>query len=110
LGIQDAARFNYLSKSQCFSVEGVDDAKDFAEVIQAMRTINLSEAEQFSIFQIIAGVLHLGNVSFRSEGNYSQVCFAGRIYVSTNLSLIQILTLALITFDRKFRSILESAL
>jgi len=73
LGIQNASRFNYLSKSECFSVEGIDDSKDFSEVLEAMKTINLSEAEQFSIFQIIAGVLHLGNISFNSNGNYAKV-------------------------------------
>lgn len=37
-----------------------------------MGTINLSEADQFNIFKIIAGVLHLGNINFVTKGNYAQ--------------------------------------
>ena len=48
LGIQNAARFNYLTKSECFSVEGVDDAKDFQEVINAMDTCHFSQVKCLS--------------------------------------------------------------
>ena len=37
-----------------------------------MKIININESDQFSIFRIIAGILHLGNISFKSNGNYAQ--------------------------------------
>lgn len=37
-----------------------------------MRIINISSDDQATIFKIIAGILHLGNISFVSNGNYSQ--------------------------------------
>lgn len=66
------SRFLYLSKSGCYQVEGVNDEKDFHDVQNAMRVVNISELDQFNIFKIIAGVLHLGNVIFKSDGNYAQ--------------------------------------
>lgn len=65
-------RFPYLSKSDCFEVEGVNDQKEFEDVLNAMRIINISETDKFNILKIIAGVLHLGSIAFKSEGNYAQ--------------------------------------
>ena len=53
-------------------MDGINDAKDFQDVLNAMHIINISESDQNVIFRIIAGILHLGNVSFVPNGNYSQ--------------------------------------
>lgn len=71
-GIQNASRFTYLNKSSCFDVEGINDTKEFQDVLNAMKIINISESDQNSIFKIIAGILHLGNLTFVPNGNYSQ--------------------------------------
>ena len=62
----------YLNKSGCYEVDGVNDTKEFQDVLNAMKIININESDQFSIFRIIAGILHLGNISFKSNGNYAQ--------------------------------------
>jgi myosin heavy subunit len=72
LGIQNIQRFSYLNKSGCFNVDGINDTSDFQDVVNAMNTVNISEENQFNIFKIIAGILHLGNISFISNGNYAQ--------------------------------------
>jgi len=56
--------FSYLAQSGCTTVDDVDDAADLAEVRKAMRTVGISDAEQYEIFRILAGILWLGNVSF----------------------------------------------
>ena len=38
-----------------------------------MRIIKISDADQQSIFRIIAGVLHLGNIRFQTNGHYAQL-------------------------------------
>jgi myosin-1 len=38
-----------------------------------MNVMGLTEQEQSSILQVVAGVLHLGNVMFREKGNYSEI-------------------------------------
>ncbi|CAF0864311.1 unnamed protein product [Brachionus calyciflorus] len=72
LGIVSMSRFNYLSRSGCFEVDGVDDQKDFNEVLNAMRAVKISDEDQFNIFKLVAGILHLGNVNFVPHGNYAQ--------------------------------------
>lgn len=72
LGIQNANRFNYLSKSECYNVDGINDANDFQEIKSAMETINLTENDRLNIFKVIAGILHLGNIKFASDGHYAQ--------------------------------------
>lgn len=66
------SRFLYLSKSGCYDVEGLDDQKDFQEVLNAMKTVNISDKDQFNIFKIVSGILHLGNITFKHNGNYAQ--------------------------------------
>jgi len=72
LGIQNASRFSYLNRSGCYDVESMDDSKEFQDVLNAMSIINISQENQNVIFKIIAGILHLGNVNFVPNGNYSQ--------------------------------------
>jgi myosin heavy subunit len=38
-----------------------------------MNVMGLTEEEQSNILQVVAGVLHLGNVMFREKGNYSEI-------------------------------------
>jgi myosin heavy subunit len=70
--VNGASQFAYLNKSECLNVEGIDDKKDFQDVLNAMSIIRLNEADKFNIFRLIAGILHLGNVTFVSDGHYAQ--------------------------------------
>ena len=38
---------------------------------KAMDVIGISGDDQASVLQIVAGVLHLGNISFTEQGNYA---------------------------------------
>lgn len=38
-----------------------------------MAVVGLSVEDQDSVLQIVAGILHLGNISFREENNYTVV-------------------------------------
>jgi len=54
-----------------------------------MNVMGLTEQEQSNILQVVAGVLHLGNVMFREKGNYSEIerrdsKFTYGIYIRTN--------------------------
>lgn len=35
--------------------------------------VGLSDEERTIVLQIVAGILHLGNIGFREEGNYAVV-------------------------------------
>ncbi|KAJ1400696.1 P-loop containing nucleoside triphosphate hydrolase [Sesbania bispinosa] len=56
--------FHYLNQSNCYALDGVDDAEEYLATRRAMDVVGISEEEQEAIFRVIAAVLHLGNVEF----------------------------------------------
>jgi len=63
-GVQQPQSYLYTNRSRCFDVPGIDDAGDFQDTMQAMRTIGLSKAEQDNIFRMLAAILWIGNITF----------------------------------------------
>ncbi|KAH3732163.1 major plasmodial myosin heavy chain [Pelomyxa schiedti] len=57
----------YMNQGGNPNIAGVDDAKDFQDLKRSLSTMNVSEEEQSQIWNIISGLLHLGNVKF-TEG------------------------------------------
>ncbi|CAG0920374.1 unnamed protein product [Notodromas monacha] len=73
LGLVQLEYFDYMRQSNCFNVDGVDDASEFEETGKAMKVMGLDQSAQFEIFSIVAAVLHLGNIQFFEDGNYVKV-------------------------------------
>uniref|UniRef100_A0A8B9G4N0 Myosin IF n=1 Tax=Amazona collaria TaxID=241587 RepID=A0A8B9G4N0_9PSIT len=73
LGILSPDYYYYLNQSDTYQVEGTDDRSDFHETMNAMQVIGICGEDQQLVLQIVAGILHLGNISFREEGNYARV-------------------------------------
>jgi hypothetical protein len=69
--------YRLLTQSGCLTVKGVDDKFDFEVVTQAMtEEFKFPQSTQFSIFSIIAAILHLGNVKFEDDDlgtGYAQI-------------------------------------
>lgn len=51
---------------RCIEVEGVDDAADFEELVEAIRGMGISQDGEASIMSTLAGILHLGDMCFTS--------------------------------------------
>ncbi|NWS22399.1 MYO1F protein, partial [Pachyramphus minor] len=73
LGIMNPDYYYYLNQTDTYQVEGTDDRSDFHETMNAMQVIGIRGEDQQLVLQIVAGILHLGNISFREEGNYARV-------------------------------------
>ncbi|KAF7202635.1 unconventional myosin-If [Nothobranchius furzeri] len=73
LGIITPDYYYYLNQSGTYKVDGTNDSKDFQETMEAMQVIGIPGDIQAQVLQIIAGILHLGNISFIEAGNYGQV-------------------------------------
>ncbi|XP_078478421.1 unconventional myosin-Ie-like [Lampetra fluviatilis] len=73
LGITTPDYYYYLNQSGAYKVDDIDDRKDFQETMKAMRVIGIPAEHQQMVLQIVAGILHLGNLSFREAGNYAAV-------------------------------------
>ncbi|RQM22676.1 hypothetical protein B5M09_003833 [Aphanomyces astaci] len=60
--------FQYLNQSGCVDREdNVDDGDQFGKTLRAMTTLDISSHDQTSVLQLVAAVLHLGNISFVSH-------------------------------------------
>ncbi|XP_047622182.1 unconventional myosin-Ie isoform X3 [Phacochoerus africanus] len=73
LGITSMDYYYYLSLSGSYKVDGIDDRREFQETLHAMNVIGIFAEEQALVLQIVAGILHLGNISFKEVGNYAAV-------------------------------------
>jgi myosin-1 len=73
-GVQKPETYLYTSRSKCFNVDGIDDLAEFQDTLNAMKVIGLSQAEQDSIFRMLAAILWTGNLVFREdESGYAAV-------------------------------------
>jgi len=71
-GLTTPDYYLYLNQSGCYDVDGVNDVKEYQDTRNAMDVMGISEEHQGSCLQIIAGILHLGNIAFTEVGNYAQ--------------------------------------
>lgn len=65
LALQGPESFFYLGQSGCVNVSGVDDAEDFEVLRSSFSFLNFSKEQQYDVYQILAVVLHLGNLKFK---------------------------------------------
>jgi myosin heavy subunit len=69
LRLRQARDFALLSRGNCVSLKnsGVDDAKDFFAVCNALRQLNFTDDEQLTMWRCLAAILHLQNVTFSAH-------------------------------------------
>jgi len=60
----DPNNYYYLKHSDCSKVETINDPSDFQQVLKGMEVLGFSPQEKASMWRILAGILHLGNVNF----------------------------------------------
>ena len=63
----------YTKQSGCDKVSTINDKSDFNHVVSAMKTIGFEEQHISGIFNIIAGILHVGNIDFNGRDESSHV-------------------------------------
>ncbi|KAK1891318.1 Unconventional myosin-Ie, partial [Dissostichus eleginoides] len=73
LGITSLDYYTYLNQSGSYKVDDINDKSDFQETTHAMDVIGISSENNSMVLQIVAGVLHLGNITFKEAGNYAAV-------------------------------------
>ncbi|KAF3509344.1 hypothetical protein F2Q69_00003865, partial [Brassica cretica] len=73
LNLKSAHEYKYLGQSNCYSINGVDDAERFHTVKEALDIVHVSKEDQESVFAMLAAVLWLGNVSFTVIDNENHV-------------------------------------
>jgi hypothetical protein len=61
--------YAYLNKGGTYGADGIDDKEDFAELEQALQTMQFEKSEIDSIFSVTVATLQLGNVDFTENGD-----------------------------------------
>ncbi|KAL4464464.1 hypothetical protein ABPG72_011752 [Tetrahymena utriculariae] len=70
-------KFNYLNKSECYTVNSINDETLYFDVCQALSTLEIDTIDPKYIWQILAAILHLGNLEFDdkyADSNSDQPC------------------------------------
>ena len=55
----------YVILGRCTRVSSIDDVADFREVNEAFRDLQFGQRDVDGLFSVVAGVLALGNATFR---------------------------------------------
>ncbi|KAI0459758.1 P-loop containing nucleoside triphosphate hydrolase protein [Xylaria acuta] len=71
LGLLPAEQFDYLNQGNAPVIDGVDDQAEFMATKSSLKTIGVDEVQQSGIFNLLAGLLHLGNVKIGASRNDS---------------------------------------
>ncbi|KAF5273638.1 hypothetical protein FQR65_LT04638 [Abscondita terminalis] len=65
LDLGEPGDYNYLKGGKTLTCAGRNDITEFADIRNAMKVLNFSESECWDIFQLLAAILHLGNVTIK---------------------------------------------
>lgn len=65
--------YKLLNQSGCIKVNGVDDSAEFRDVKAAMVTLSFIGDFSDMLYNLIASILHMGNIEFEPDGEGSRV-------------------------------------
>ncbi|KAM0043817.1 putative myosin ATPase [Helianthus debilis subsp. tardiflorus] len=64
LNLKMTSEYKFLNQSGCLKINGVDDAQNFIKLVDAFDTLGIHGLDQENIFELLAAILWLGNISF----------------------------------------------
>ena len=73
LGLMEPKYFKYLNSSNEYDADGIDDLEEYGEMKKAMDVCQISANNKTSIFNILAAILHLGNIEFIEDGTVAAI-------------------------------------
>jgi myosin-1 len=59
--------YHYVRQGNASVIDGVDDRAQFQEVVHAMDVMGISAHEQKEVWQIVAAILAIGNITFKQN-------------------------------------------
>ncbi|XP_017341765.1 unconventional myosin-Va [Ictalurus punctatus] len=69
LQLGSAAEFHCTNQGKSPAIDGVDDAQEMQVTRRAFSLLGIRESQQLELFQILAAILHLGNVEMTGKGS-----------------------------------------
>lgn len=66
LELNKPADYVYLNSGNMLTCDGRNDSMEFADLRSAFKVLNFTDGEVWSMFSLLAAILHLGNLKFKS--------------------------------------------
>lgn len=66
LELKDATAYHYLTAGKTVTCDGRNDRDEFLRLKEAMKVLSFSDKDIWEIFQLLAALLHLGNLKYKS--------------------------------------------
>ncbi|XP_052387066.1 unconventional myosin-Va isoform X2 [Carassius gibelio] len=73
LKLGKAGDFHYTKQGRNPVIDGIDDAKELSTTRNAFSLLGVNESYQLGLFQILASILHLGNVEVKDRDSDSSI-------------------------------------
>lgn len=54
----------YINQGNVDRVDGINDATDYRTVVSSLNALQFSNADQDTLWRVVAAILHLGNIKF----------------------------------------------
>lgn len=70
LHLLEAKEYHYLNQTDCYTIEGTDEAYEFTRLKNAIKNIGIHSGIQQRMFAVLSAVLHIGNITFKKRTNY----------------------------------------
>ncbi|KAL9160164.1 hypothetical protein ABFS82_08G182200 [Erythranthe guttata] len=88
LRLKKASDYKYLNQSDCLEIHTIDDAQKFHTLMGALDTVRICKEDQEHVFEMLAAVLWLGNISFLVTDNQNHIEVVADEAVTNAASLI----------------------
>uniref|UniRef100_A0A672ZFW3 Myosin VIIBb n=1 Tax=Sphaeramia orbicularis TaxID=375764 RepID=A0A672ZFW3_9TELE len=102
LKLGNAKEYKFLTKGDCITCDGRDDAEDYKRICSAMKILTFSEHQCQDILKLLAAILHLGNVCFEGEWTLDDVSKSEHFSITASLLEVQKSSLAKSLTHRSF--------
>ncbi|XP_060517528.1 myosin-VIIa-like isoform X2 [Cylas formicarius] len=66
LDLGEAEDYEYLKGGRTLTCEGRNEAKEYSDIAAALKVLNFTDKQTSDIFTLLAAILHLGNLKFKS--------------------------------------------
>ncbi|XP_038556827.1 unconventional myosin-Va isoform X6 [Micropterus salmoides] len=88
LKLSSANDFLYTRQGRSPVIEGVDDTKELCNTRDAFTLLGINESYQMGLFQVLAAILHLGNVEIKDRDSDSSVIPANNRHLTAFCELV----------------------
>ncbi|XP_021947488.1 unconventional myosin ID isoform X2 [Folsomia candida] len=80
----------YTNQGGVSKADGINDKNDYNTVNSALKLLGLHDAEINTAWDLVAGILHLGNVTLSADGEGAKIAHSSRSSVEAVAKLLQI--------------------